>query len=85
MWAMTGMPADTIRRICSAERTPPSSLTAWAPVSFMKRKAVCSASSVPVSYEPNGMSAITNARCTAPATARVSGMRSSIETGIVVS
>ena len=40
---------DTIRRICSALRTPPSSFTAWAPVSFMKRKAVCSASSGPVS------------------------------------
>ncbi len=66
-------------------RTPPSSLTACAPVSFMNRKAVWSASSVPVSYEPNGMSAMTNARCTAPATARVKGIRSSIDTGIVVS
>ncbi len=37
MCAITGMPADTMRRICSALRTPPSSLTAWAPVSFMKR------------------------------------------------
>ena len=49
MCAMTGMPADTIRRICSALRTPPSSLTACAPVSFMNRNAVCSASSGPVS------------------------------------
>ena len=85
MCAMTGMPADTIRRICSAERTPPSSLTACAPVSFMNRNAVWSASSGPVSYDPNGMSATTNARCTAPATARVSGISSSIETGSVVS
>ena len=38
-----------MRRICSALRRPPSSLTAWAEVSFMNRIAVRSASSGPFS------------------------------------
>ena len=85
MCAMTGMPAPTMRRICLWLRSPPSSFTACAPVSFMNRTAVCRASSGPFSYDPNGMSATTNARFTAPATARVSGIRSSTFTGSVVS
>ena len=58
MWPITGMPACTIRLICLALRSPPSSLTAWQPVSFMNRIAEASASSGPFSYEPNGRSAI---------------------------
>jgi hypothetical protein len=33
-----------MRRIISALRSPPSSLTAWAPASFMNLIAVCNAS-----------------------------------------
>ena len=74
MCAITGMPADTIRRICSALRTPPSSFTAWAPVSFMNRNAVCSASSGRSRMSRTACPPTTSARFTAPATARVSGM-----------
>ncbi len=70
MCAITGMPARTIRLICFALRTPPSSFTAWQPVSFMNRIAVASASSGPFSYEPNGMSAMTSARFAPRTTAR---------------
>ena len=38
MWAMTGMPASTRVRICGPG-APPSSFTACAPASFMKRVA----------------------------------------------
>ena len=85
MWAITGMPARTMRSIISALRSPPSSFTAWAPASFMNRSAVCSASSGPTSYEPKGMSATTSARRTEWATARHSGSSSSVVTGSVVS
>ena len=44
---MTGMPASTSFLICGATRTPPSSLTACAPPSFMNRTAVASACSGP--------------------------------------
>ncbi len=40
---MTGMPADASSSTCGSTRAPPSSFTAWAPHSFMKRAAVSSA------------------------------------------
>ena len=46
---------------------------------------VASASSGPFSYEPNGMSAMTNARFAPRTTAPVRGISSSTVTGIVVS
>jgi hypothetical protein len=82
---MTGIPDDTTRRICSALRTPPSSFTAWARASFMKRTAVARAWSGPDSYDPNGRSATTSARSADAATARARGMSSSTVTGTVVS
>ena len=45
MWPMTGMPALTSASMIRAERTPPSTLTAWAPASWRKRPAFSSASS----------------------------------------
>jgi len=39
MWPTTGMPAFTTASIVRALRTPPSSLTAWAPASERKRPA----------------------------------------------
>ena len=49
MWAMTGMPAAVSAAIWSATRSPPSSLTAWAPVSLRNRVAVASACAAPAS------------------------------------
>ena len=45
MWPMTGMPARTSASMIRAVRTPPSTLTAWAPASRRKRPAFSSASS----------------------------------------
>ena len=45
MWPMTGMPARTSASMIRAVRTPPSTLTAWAPASRMKTPAFSSASS----------------------------------------
>ena len=58
---MTGMPARTSVSMIRALRTPPSTLTAWAPASRRKRPAFSSASSG-VAYERNGMSPTTSAR-----------------------
>ena len=56
MWPMTGMPARTSVSMTRAVRTPPSTLTAWAPASRRKIPAFSSASSG-VAYDRNGMSA----------------------------
>ena len=45
MWPMTGMPALTSASMIRAVRTPPSTLTAWAPASCRKRPAFSIASS----------------------------------------
>ena len=79
------MPADTSLRIWSTTRTPPSSLTAWLPASFMNRVAVASAWLGPSSYEPKGRSAITRARRVLRTTARASGISSSTVIGSVES
>ena len=42
---MTGMPARTSASMTRAVRTPPSTLTAWAPASCRKTPAFSSASS----------------------------------------
>ena len=67
-----------------ALRTPPSTLTAWAPASRRKRPAFSSASSG-VAYERNGMSAMTSARCDPRTTALVWWSISAIVTRTVVS
>ena len=45
MWPMTGMPARTSVSMTRAVRTPPSTLTAWAPASRRKIPAFSTASS----------------------------------------
>ena len=45
MWPITGMPARTSVSMIRALRTPPSTLTAWAPASRRKMPAFSSASS----------------------------------------
>ena len=45
MWPMTGIPARTSASMTRAVRTPPSTLTAWAPASRMKIPAFSIASS----------------------------------------
>ncbi len=82
---MTGMPARVSSRTCSAISAPPSSLTAWAPASFMKRTAVWKACSGEAWYDPNGRSATTSARRAERVTARTSGSSSSTVTGSEVS
>ena len=49
MCPITGIPACTIISIWAAHRCPPSSFTAWQPVSFMNRTAVRNAASGPSS------------------------------------
>ena len=58
---MTGMPARTSASMTRAVRTPPSTLTAWAPASRRKMPAFSSASSG-VEYDRNGMSPMISAR-----------------------
>ncbi len=66
MWPMTGMPARTSASMTRAVRTPPSTLTAWAPASRRKIPAFSIASSG-VAYDRNGMSATIRA-CDVPRT-----------------
>src|SRR5918996_163240 len=80
---MTGMPDSTILATAGTAGTPPSSLTAWTPASFMNRIAVARAWSAPSWYEPNGRSPMTRARLVDRTTARASGMSSSTVTGTV--
>ena len=83
MWAMTGMPASTMRRMLSATTRPPSSFTAWTPASFMNRTAVASACSGPAWYDPNGRSPTTSEDALARTTARANGSSSSTVTPTV--
>ena len=85
MCPITGIPALTSLRTWSMTRTPPSSFTACAPASFMKRVAVASAWLGPSSYEPKGRSATTSARRVLRTTARASGISSSTVIGRVES
>ena len=85
MWAITGTPASVSSRTCGSIGSPPSSLTACAPASFMNRTDVSKACSGDRWYEPNGRSATTSARLTERVTARASGMSSSTVTGREVS
>ena len=85
MCPMTGMPAPTIALTRSTDAPAPSSLTARAPPSLTKRMAVFSAIRLETWKDPNGMSAITNARRAPRATARVSISISSTVTGTVES
>ncbi len=85
MCAITGIPACVSFSTAGTTVRPPSSFTACTPASFMKRTAVWNACSGEPWYDPNGRSATTNARCTAFATARASGISSSTVTRSVVS
>ncbi len=85
MCAITGMPDCVSFSTIGTMFRPPSSFTAWTPASFMNRTEVWNACSGDAWYEPNGRSATTSARSTAPATARHSGMSSSTVTRSVLS
>lgn len=85
MWAMTGMPDSTSRRICSWERSPPSSFTAPTPASLTSRVAERSACTGPSWYEPKGRSPTIRAREVPRTTAAESMVISSMVTGTVVS
>ena len=61
------MPLRTIVSIVRALRTPPSTLTAWAPASLMKRPALSSDFSGVTPYDRKGMSPTTSA-CRVPRT-----------------
>ena len=65
-----------------AVRTPPSTLTAWAPASRRKRPALSSASST-VAYDMNGMSPMTSDRPAPRTTALVWWSMSSMDTRTV--
>ena len=84
MWPITGIPARTSVSMIRAVRTPPSTLTAWAPASRRKTPAFSRASSG-VEYERNGMSAMTIARAEPRTTALVWWTISAIVTRTVVS
>lgn len=83
MCAITGMPASTSSRICSYDRSPPSSLTAPAPASLISRVADRSACTGPSWYEPKGRSATIRAREVPRTTAAESIVISSRVTGTV--
>jgi hypothetical protein len=77
---MTGTPAATMAWTRLRTRTPPSSLTAWAPA-FMSAAAEVTARASEASYEPKGRSATTRGRWVPRATAATSGSISSRVTG----
>ena len=58
---ITGIPISTMRRTAVATRSPPSSLTASAPPSWIRRPAFSTACSTLAWYDMNGMSATTSA------------------------
>ena len=84
MWPITGIPARTSVSMIRAVRTPPSTLTAWAPASRRNVPALSSASAG-VEYDRKGMSATTSARWLPRTTALVWWTISAIVTRTVVS
>lgn len=85
MCAITGTPASTSSSMAWALRSPPSSLTAPTPASFISRAALRSACAGDSWYEPNGMSPMTSARLVPRTTAADSIVIWSMVTGTVFS
>lgn len=85
IWAITGIPAATSFSTWGSISIPPSSLTACAPPSFIKRTAVWKHCSGDPWYEPKGRSAMINACSVARETALTKGNISSAVTAKVES